>query len=92
MESFNCNQTIYDHKPRKQGMGDRRTIDDKIPVLNVVDRSSGLTDFVLDEHLSDEIHNAMRPIVNHDSILCSDGVHAYRSLPKKKILSTIARL
>lgn len=85
MESFKGNQTIYDRKPRKRGgMGDRRTVDDKIPVLIVVDRSGGLTDFVLEEHSSQEIHKAMRPIVNHDSILCSDGAHAYRSFAKEE--------
>ena len=51
-------------------------------MLIVVDRSGGLTDFVFEEHSSDEIQNAMRPIVNHDSILCSDGAHIYRSFAK----------
>ena len=57
-------------------MGDRRTVDYKIPVLILVDISGGLTDFVLEEHSSNEIHNAMRLIVNHDSILCSDGAQS----------------
>lgn len=40
-------------------MGDRITVDNKIPVLIVVDRSGGLTDFVHEEYSGDEIHNAM---------------------------------
>jgi hypothetical protein len=50
----------------------------------VVDRIGGLTDFVVEEHSSNEIHNTMRPIINHYSILCSDGAHAYRSFAKEE--------
>lgn len=83
-ESFKGNQTIYNRQPRKRGgMGDKRTLKDKIPVLIVVDRNGGLTDFVLSGHTSNDIHKAMRPIVNNDSILCSDGAHAYRSFAKE---------
>jgi transposase-like protein len=83
-ESFKGNQTIYNRKPRKRGgMGDKRTLEDKVPVLIVVDRNGGLTDFVLEQHSSNDIHEAMRPIVNRDSILCSDGAHAYRSFAKE---------
>ncbi|WNC71288.1 IS1595 family transposase [Thalassotalea psychrophila] len=82
-ESFKGNQTIHNREPRHRGgMGDKRKLEDKIPILIVADRSGGLTDFVLEEHKRHDIHEAMRPIVNHDSILCSDAAHAYRSFAK----------
>ncbi len=69
-ESFKGNQTIYNRESRKRGgMGDKRKLEDKIPVLIVADRSGGLTDFVLEEHNAHDIHKAMRSIVNHDSIM-----------------------
>jgi hypothetical protein len=80
---------MYNHESRKRGaMGDKRKLEDKIPVLIMADRSGGLTDFVLEEHKAHDIHEAMRPIVNHDSILCSDlarsdGAHAYSSFAKE---------
>jgi hypothetical protein len=50
-------------------MGDKRKLEDKIPVLIVADKSGGLTDFVLEEHKAHDIHKAIRSIVNHDSIM-----------------------
>jgi hypothetical protein len=83
-ESFKGNQTIYNRESRKRGgMGDKRKLEDKIPVLIVADRSGGLTEFVREEHKAHDIHEAMRPIVKHDSIFCSDGAHAYRSFAKE---------
>jgi hypothetical protein len=75
---------MYNHESRKRGaIGDKRKLEDKIPVLIMADRSGGLTEFVLEEHKGHDIHQAMRPIINHDSILCSDRAHAYRSFAKE---------
>ncbi|MFT5281649.1 MAG: hypothetical protein ACJAU4_000820 [Glaciecola sp.] len=83
-ESFKGNQTIYSRDPRKRGgMGDKRTLEDKITVLIVVDKNGGITDFVLDEHCRNDIYEVMYPIVNHDSILCSDGAHACKTSQHK---------
>lgn len=83
-ESFKGNQTMYNHESRKRGaIGDKRKLEDKIPVLIMADRSGGLTEFVLEEHKGHDIHQAMHHIINHDSILCSDRAHAYRSFAKE---------
>jgi len=83
-ESFKGNQTISKRKSRKRGkQGDKRSTADKIAVLIVKDRSGVTTDYVLGEHSNDAIIEKLEPIVNKDSILCSDGAHAYRNFAKK---------
>lgn len=85
MESYKGNQTIHDRKPRKRGgLGDRRCKDDKIPVLIAKDRNGGLTDCILEEHTNKAIHDVLKPIVNTESILCTDGAHAYRAFAKEE--------
>ncbi len=84
LESYKGNQTIHDRPARKRGgLGDKRCKDDKIPVLIVKDRSGGLTDTVLESHTKTEIHNVLTPLVNTDSVLCTDGAMAYKSFAKE---------
>lgn len=83
LESYKGNQTIHDRPARKRGgMGDKRSKDDRIPVLIVKDRSGGLTDFVLDSPSKEEIHEALTPIINTESVMCSDGASAYKTFAK----------
>ncbi len=65
-------------------MGGRRIVDEINSVLILVNKSGGLTDFVLEELSSNTSHKVIRLIVNHDSILCSEGAHAYRSFAKEE--------
>ncbi len=84
LESYKGNQTIHNRPARKRGgLGDKRCKDDKIPVLIVKDRSGSLTDCVLESHTKSEIHGALSPIVNSDSVLCTDGASAYKTFAKK---------
>jgi transposase-like protein len=83
LESYKGNQTIHDRPARKRGgLGDRRCQDDKIPVLIVKDRSGGLTDSVLASQTKEEIYGVLAPIINADSVLCTDGAIAYKSFAK----------
>jgi hypothetical protein len=69
---------------RKRGkQGDKRSNEDKIAVLIVKDRSGVTTEYVLGEHNNEAIIEKLEPIVNKDSILCSDVAHAYKSFAKK---------
>lgn len=84
LESFKGNQTIHHRPSRKRGkMVKKSTSDNKIPVLIVKDRSGGLTDFVLDNPSKEEIHHALEPIVNLESVMCTDGAAAYQTFAKE---------
>jgi transposase-like protein/IS1 family transposase len=84
LESYKGNQTIHHRKPRKRGgLGNRKLKDDKIPVLIVKDRNGGLTDCVLESHTNKEIHSILAPIVNLESVLCTDGASAYKTFAKE---------
>ena len=52
-------------------------------MLIVKDRSGTTTDYVLGEHSNQAIIEKLEPIVNNDSILCSDGSHAYKNFAKQ---------
>lgn len=87
-ESFKGNQTISKRDSRKRGkQGDKRSNEDKIAVLIVKDRSGVTTEYVLGEHNNEAIIEKLEPIVNKDSILCSDGAHAYKSFAKKHAIT-----
>ena len=80
LESYKGNQTVHNREPRKRGgLGDRKCKDDKIPVLIIRDRNGGLTDCVLENNTGKEISTALAPIINKESVLCTDGAIAYKS-------------
>jgi transposase-like protein len=77
-------RNIQGRSPRKRGgMGNAKEKGERIPVLIVRDRNGGLSDFVLKNNTKQEIHAALKPIMNDDSILCSDGAMVYKSLAKE---------
>jgi len=81
--SLKGHRNIEGRPPRKRGgMGSAREKGERVPVLIVRDRSGGLSDFVLKYNTKKEIHAALKPIVNQDSILCSDGASAYKTFAK----------
>jgi transposase-like protein/IS1 family transposase len=83
LESFKGKRTIHNRPARKRGgVGSKKLKEDRIPVLIVKDRSGGLTDFVLDSPSKEEIHEALSPIVNAESVMCTDGASAYKTFAK----------
>ncbi len=85
LESYKGNQTIHNRPARKRGgLGDKRCKNDKIPVLIIKDRSGGLTDCVLESQSKAEIHGVLTPIVNVESVLCTDGASAYKTFAKER--------
>ena len=88
LESYKGKRTIHHREPRKRGgMGDKRKKEDQIAVLIVKDRSGGLTETMLGRPNKEKIGAALKPIINSDSILCSDGAHSYRSFAKENGLT-----
>jgi transposase-like protein/IS1 family transposase len=83
LESFKGKRTIHNRPARKRGgVGSKKLKEDRIPVLIVKDRSGGLTDFVLDSSSKEAIHEALTPIVNAESVMCTDGASAYKTFAK----------
>ncbi len=74
---------IFFSKSFNGKQGDKRTTEDKIAVFIVKDRSGTTTDYVHSEHNNEAITEKLEPIVDKDSILCSDGAHAHKNFPKK---------
>ena len=84
LESFKGKRTIHNRPARKRGgVGSKKLKEDRIPVLIVKDRSGGLTDFVLENPSKEEIHEALTPIVNAESVMCTDGASAYKTFAKE---------
>jgi transposase-like protein len=82
--SLKGQRNIEGRKPRKRGgMGNAKEKGDRVPVLIVRDRSGGLTDFVLKSPCKEDVHSALKPIVNENSVLCSDGAMMYKSFAKE---------
>lgn len=60
----------------------RGTSVEQIPVLVVRDRHGETADFVLQGVASKDIEPSLKPLLNKDSILCTDGARAYISIAK----------
>ncbi|MDX2368302.1 MAG: IS1595 family transposase [Colwellia sp.] len=84
LESYKGKRTIHNRPARKRGgVGSKKLKEDRIPVLIVKDRSGGLTDFILKSPSKEEIHEALMPIVNAESVMCTDGASAYKTFAKE---------
>ncbi|WP_440887828.1 IS1595 family transposase [Vibrio sp. WZ-1] len=87
-ESYKGKRTIHHREPRKHGgMCDKRKKEDQTAVLTDKDSSGGLTETMLGRPTKEKIGEALKPIINTDSILCSDGAHSYRSFAKENGLT-----
>lgn len=64
---------------RRGGESNRKHKADKIPVLIARDRNGNISDLVDPELNKSTVHAFLRPIINHDSILCSDGHSWYKT-------------
>jgi len=85
LESFKGKRTIEKRKPRKRGgEGKKSNSNEKIAVLIVRDRAGQICDFVLDKLSKDMIHSHLKPIVDQDAILCTDGASYYKSFAQQE--------
>ncbi len=69
---------------RQRGGVDKRERDQRIPVVILRDRTGAMADFVLKYNKKEEIHEALMALIRRESVLCSDGHEAYRSLAEKE--------
>lgn len=80
LESSKGKRNITHRKPRKRGgQGSRKKKVDKIPVLIARDRNGKLSELVDPTLQKSTVHDFLAPIINRDSILCSDGHSWYKT-------------
>jgi len=83
LESLKGQRNI-DRAPRKRGgkASQRGTSKEQTAVLVVRDRHGETADFVLQGVSAAQIEPVLKPLLNQDLILCTDGARAYRSIAK----------
>ncbi len=69
---------------RQRGGVDKRERDQRVPVVILRDRTGAMADFVLNYNEKEEIHDCLLGLIRRESVLCSDGNEAYRSLAEKE--------
>lgn len=80
VESCKGKRKITHRAPRKRGgQGHKNLKVDKIPVVIARDRSGHVSDVMIDELSNSRIHAFLDPIVDRESILCSDGASWYKT-------------
>lgn len=85
VESFKGKRTINGRQPRKRGgQGNKADKEDRIPVLIVRDRSGHVCDFVFKNLSKENVHRSMKPVIDDESILCSDGASWYQTFAEKE--------
>lgn len=83
LESLKGQRNI-DRSPRKRGgkASQRGTSKEQTAVLVVRDRHGETADFVLQGVSATQIEPVLKPLLNKDIILCTDGARAYVSIAK----------
>jgi len=80
LESFKGQRELPRPARRRGGVGQTRGIGpDQIPVLVVRDRSGATADFILNKLDTAHVREALKPLVDPDAVLCTDGAAVYRS-------------
>ena len=82
--SYKGNRNITHRKPKKRGQSNKRSKDERTPVLIVRDRSRAVADFVFEKIEKEAIHEYLKPLVSQETVLCTDGSNIYRSFAKKE--------
>lgn len=92
-ESSKGNRRITERKARKRGKSAKKLKGERVPVLIVRDRSGTVADFVFNELSKKEVHDSLRPLMDKEVVLCSDGNSFYQTfakqenIPHKRIIS-----
>ncbi|SOB74717.1 Transposase [Marinobacter sp. LV10R510-11A] len=82
-ESCKGKRKLTHRSPRKRGgQSNRKYKADKIPVLIARDRNGHISDLVDPALNKSTVHEFLTPIINCDSILCSDGHSWYKTFSK----------
>jgi transposase-like protein len=85
LESFKGKRTVEHRNPRKRKEeGKKLGKEDKIAVLIVRDRNGQVYVLVLDELSKEQIQGRLKPIVDGDAVLCTDGASWYKMFAKQE--------
>lgn len=84
-ESCKGKRNITHRRSRKRGgQSNRKHKGDKIPVLIARDRNGNISDLMDPALNKTTVHAFLTPIINRDSILCSDGHSWYKTFSKSQ--------
>ena len=85
LESFKGQRKLPRPARRRGGVSKTRgTGLDQIPVLVVRDRSGATADFILKKLDAGHVSSALKPLVDPDACLCTDGAAVYKSFAKSE--------
>lgn len=84
LESFKGQRNLPRPARKRGGVGKTRgTSDDQIPILVVRDRHKSTATLILERVDAEHIEAALTPLIDNDSILCTDGAAVYSAFCKK---------
>ena len=84
LESFKGQRSLPRPPRKRGGVGRTRGYSpDHIPVLVVRDRHRETADFILEKIDAKHIERALKPLIDRDSVLCTDGASVYSAFAKK---------
>jgi ISXO2-like transposase domain len=83
-ESCKRNKHLTHRKPRKRGKSSKNCKKGRVPVLIVRDRTGTVADFVFNRIQKGEMHNALKPLMGDEVVLCSDGNSIYQTFAKSE--------
>ena len=78
-------QRNLNRKARKRGgVASKRGLSaEQIPVLIVRDRHGETADFILPKVNTEQVERVLKPLLNQDTLLCTDGAPVYRAVAKQ---------
>ena len=83
LESFKGQRDLPRAPRQRGGVGRTRGYSpDHIPVLIVRDRHRATADFMLEKVDARHIHSALKPLVDRDAVLCTDGASVYTAFAR----------
>lgn len=84
LESFKGQRRLPRPARKRGGVGRTRGYSpDHIPVLVVRDRHQETADFILEKIDAQNIEQALKPLVDPESVLCTDGASVYAAFARK---------
>lgn len=84
LESFKGSRDLPRPARKRGGKAAKRGLsDEQIPVLIARDRTTATTDAVLESANTQEVRAVLEPVLDPDTVLCSDGSAVYVALAKQ---------
>lgn len=79
-------RVLFGRYPRKRGkeIHERGRTKEQVPVLVLRDRSARTVSMVMESMKKDVVRRHLTPVVDHNSVLCTDALPVYRSVCKEE--------